>query len=265
LSEYNENIDALGADFDRMKPILAFFGHHKCGTSWITNFVRDVCLAANLQVVSHHNESLFEGDIVALRRRTHFDFWNYVNADVNFLRTVPIRAFHVVRDPRDLIVSAYYSHLTTHSDVNWPRLRHYRPYLQSLTKHEGLLAEMEFNAISLVQMLMWDYSRPDILEMRFEALIADAPQSFEEIFRFLDLVPRCLSVEQLRSIVATHSFEQLSGGRAQGVEDRTSHYRKGQAGDWRNHFEPAHVEYFKRLYNPLLLKLGYESSENWDV
>jgi hypothetical protein len=247
-----------------LNPLLAYFGHHKCGTSWITKIVEDVCRAARLKFVSHHYETFFDGDILALRVREPFDFWNYINADVNFTREVDLRAFHVVRDPRDVIVSAYFSHLYSHSDAGWARLRHYRPYLRSLSKHDGLLAEMEFNALFIAHMLMWDYSRPNILEVHFEDLAAAEEEGFEKIFRFLDLVPRSVSVEQMRAIVARHSFIQLSGGRPAGVEDAASHYRKGVVGDWRNHFEPAHVEYFKKLYNPVLLKLGYESYEDWD-
>jgi len=43
----------------------------------------------------------------------------------------------------------------------------------------------------------------------------------------------------------------LSGGRAPGEE--MSARIPGAAGDWRNHFQDEHVDYFKGLYNPLLL------------
>ena len=247
-----------------MKPLLAYFGHHKCGTVWIGKVIEGVCQSANLKIAHHHYESLFDGDIAALRDRDPFDFWRYTNADVNFTRGLDLRAFHVVRDPRDVIVSAYYSHLLSHSDAGWPRLRHYRPYLRSLSKHDGLLAEMEFNAIFLAHMLMWDYTRSGILEVRLEDLAAADEQGFEKIFRFLGLIPQYISPEQTRDIVAKNSFTQLSGGRPVGVEDPASHYRRGVSGDWRNHFGPAHTEYFKKLYNPVLLKLGYETQEDWE-
>jgi hypothetical protein len=112
-----------------MEKLLAYFGHHKCGTTWISQIIDEVCCALGLISRHHHYESLFQGDIVALRSRAHFDFWRYTNADINFTRDLDVRGFHVVRDPRDVIVSAYFSHLHSHSDANWPRLRHFRPYL----------------------------------------------------------------------------------------------------------------------------------------
>jgi hypothetical protein len=223
-----------------------------------------VCACASLKIAHHHYESFFDGDIVALHDREPFDFWRYTNADINFVRPVKdLLGFHVVRDPRDVIVSAYFSHYYSHPDEYWPRLRHYRPYLRSLAKRDGLLAEMEFNALFLAHMLMWDYTNPRILELRFEDMITDRAMYFERAFRHLGVVPVQLSVDALTEIVEKYSFERLSGGRRAGSEDLTSHYRRGVPGDWRSHFQPCHVEYFKQLYNPLLLKLGYETREDW--
>ncbi len=246
-----------------MSPILAYFGHHKCGTTWISAILDGVCAATGLRVVHHSYEHAFAGDIVALKEQTPFEFWRYINADINFTRSVDLLGFHVVRDPRDLIVSAYFSHLLSHPDEDWPRLRHYRPYLRSLPKREGLLAEMEFNAVFLSQMLSWEYTRPAVLECHFEDLVRDPVGSFARIFRFLELVPHRITSEDLEEILERNSFVNLSGGRLPGEEDPAAHYRRGVPGDWRNHFEPVHIDYFRRLYNPLLLKLGYEIQPDW--
>ncbi|HUW09082.1 MAG TPA: sulfotransferase domain-containing protein, partial [Anaerolineae bacterium] len=62
----------------------------------------------------------------------------------------------------------------------------------------------------------------------------------------------------LHSVLEAHSFRVLAGGRQPGEEDTASHYRKGIAGDWRNHFTDAHVERFKAVSNDLVTLLGYE-------
>ncbi|HXW52085.1 MAG TPA: sulfotransferase domain-containing protein [Candidatus Acidoferrales bacterium] len=192
------------------------------------------------------------------------DLWCYTNADFVFVRPLNTTGFHVVRDPRDMIVSGYFSHLRSHPDAGWPRLRLYRPYLQSLSKEEGLFKEMEFSSIFLSQMLSWGYGEnPSILEFRFEDMIADQAGSFTKILTHMGLAPRPIDAAVLEAILAKYSFERLSGGRTPGQEDATSHYRRGVPGDWRNHFTNAHVAYFKSLYNPLLLKLGYEERGDW--
>jgi tetratricopeptide (TPR) repeat protein len=69
---------------------------------------------------------------------------------------------------------------------------------------------------------------------------------------------------QISAATAKFSFANLSNGRIEGQENK-SHYRKGQPGDWRNHFDSSHIDCFKKLYNPLLLKLGYETNEDWNA
>jgi hypothetical protein len=244
-------------------PILAYFGHHKCGTQWITSIVEDVCDAAGLRAVSHDNSDRFQGDIVSYRQDNPFDFWCYINADYCFVRGLDVRGFHVVRDPRDVIVSAYFSHLTSHPVDLWPQLRCHRSFLQSLSKDEGILREMEFSAPVLYAMLFWNPSTPGVREIHFEDLIQDSEDRFCEVFEELGVLPNRVSETVAREIVGRHAFQCMSGGRQPGEENAAHHFRKGVPGDWRNHFKASHVDYFKKLFNPLLIKLGYETNEGW--
>ena len=58
-------------------------------------------------------------------------------------------------------------------------------------------------------------------------------------------------------------FEARTMGRERGVEDVTSHFRKGMAGDWINHFTREHTEAFHAHFGDLLIRLGYEESSDW--
>jgi hypothetical protein len=162
----------------------------------------------------------------------------------------------VVRDPRDIIVSAYFSHLNSRPPDIWSKLSFFRPYLQSLSKEEGLMKEIEFMGPVMTQMLMWDYTRPSVLELRFEDVVRYPLPLFAEIFKRLSILPMKIAHEALPSIILKH------GARPNG-EDCASQAPPGQYGDWRNHFTRDHIAYFKSLYNPLLLKLGYEEIEGW--
>ena len=72
-----------------------------------------------------------------------------------------------------------------------------------------------------------------------------------------------IPVEILRERIIRNRFSRMSNGREQGDEDVTSHYRKGVAGDWKNHFTAQHRRAFKERYNDLLVELGYEKSSDW--
>jgi Sulfotransferase domain len=62
--------------------------------------------------------------------------------------------------------------------------------------------------------------------------------------------------------VRAATFEKLSGGRQRGQE-ATSFYRKGIAGDWKNVFTEQNKREFKAAAGDLLIRLGYETDDDW--
>ena len=44
---------------------------------------------------------------------------------------------------------------------------------------------------------------------------------------------------------------------------KTSTFRKGQIGNWKNIFGRAEIDLFKELTGNLLIELGYEKTKNW--
>jgi hypothetical protein len=316
-------------------PQCAFFGHHKCATQWIKAILADICVTTHLRMFEVSRVK--EWDFADLRALVHCfqpDVLVYSNAEIGQVRLLPpLRGFHVIRDPRDLIVSAYFSHLHSHSLATWPGLGEHRRRLQAADTSDGLLLEMEFSRRVLDDIAGWDYAQPNVLELRMEDMIASPVEHFVTIAEHLGLTHlppssyrerlgslvgiifgraqrmarrqmrrwrrpptpegdapdiarvhgpdpyrfypldvawkhglryHSLAIEDVPAIVDRHRFSRKAGGRERGVEDAHNHYRKGVAGDWRNHFEPVHVEYFKRNYNDLLLRLGYETDPRWE-
>jgi restriction endonuclease Mrr len=69
--------------------------------------------------------------------------------------------------------------------------------------------------------------------------------------------------ELVLGTVYAQRFETITKGRARGVENVMSHYRKGVAGDWINHFTRQHAEAFEASFGDLLTRLGYEEDSDW--
>jgi len=246
------------------EPLLAYFGHHKCATQWTRSIVEALCdrVGRHPLVFTGHDD--FDDDLPGAIRDPTSTFLCYLNAERRFVRRLrmPLRAFHLVRDPRDIVVSAYFSHL--HSHPLFGDLETYRQALQARPQTEGILLELERRAPQFDAMLRWNYGHPDILELRMEDVTTDPETHLGRIAGFLGLgEAHGVTTTYLAKLAQKHSFDVLSGGRAPGVEDRTSHLRKGVAGDWANHFEPVHVAYMKEHYGELLKKLGYETSDEW--
>ncbi len=292
------------------KPLYIFFGHHKCATGWIDGIAREACfhLGWRFRIVHRPVDFARYGSLARLVEVEKPDFLAYTNADRTHLAGLPaFRAFHVIRDPRDVIVSGYFSHLHSHSTKGWPELAAHRARLQQLSKEDGLIAEMDFSKERLLQMGAWAYDHPDVLELKMETLTANPTETFHAAFDFLGLLDpaergpakrmlrglieklnvlnqrgrrhtpfhwpifpfrfpqQTLTPARVEAIIRRKSFKRLSGGRRHGQEDVKSHYRKGQPGDWRNHFTAAHIAYFDQEFGDLLLRLGYESNNYWQA
>lgn len=175
----------------RPYPLRAFFGHHKCATGWIGGTIREIALHMGLQFCIVNRSVDFEGarSLGDFIDEQGVEILSYANADIEHAQSLPLyRGFHVVRDPRDVLVSAYFSHKNTHDTRGWPELRAHRNELQSLSKAEGLMAEMDFSAPFFEDMYTWDYSQDHVLEVKMENLTADPIPYFVRIADFLNLL-----------------------------------------------------------------------------
>lgn len=281
-----------------LRPLMGFFGHHKCATAWIGDILRAVCRESGRTLGEVTNTNEVNGNLQAYVDRARIDLLAFVNADYTFVSQLrDLRGFHIVRDPRDIAVSSYFSQLKSHPlDPRWPELIENRERLQSLSKEDGLMFILDERAPQFRRMLDWPYADPRILELRMEDLTQNAYEGFMEVFTFLGLVDPerravrrlvrytlqrerrqieqrvgrtrihssgRLPVERLLAIVWENRFAAKANHRQPGHESAASHYRRGVSGDWRNHFNADHIAYFKTHYNPLLLKLGYEQTDDW--
>ena len=283
--------------------LYAYFGHHKCASTWIESICELVCheLGIRFKIVYEARDVGY--DLQGYVKDNDIEFLAFANAGYDQVKTLGsnVKAFHVVRDPRDIVVSAYYSHLKTHPTHAWPELVEYRKELQSLDKEAGILREIEFREEQFKEMSGWPESSeaPNIIEIKMEELTANPYEGFLDIFEFLGLVDNHefapslrskhlvskvlrkierlsgikvplaafsqLPAERILGIVWEYGFKRITGGRKKGEVDETSHYRKGVAGDWVNELNAEHVEEIRSRYNSVIMKYGYELDPNWKI
>lgn len=253
----------------------AFFGHHKAATTFLSQFLAEFCATLNKRHAVVANPAWIRFNFSEFILEHNLDCLSYVNADPSFVADLSFhRAIHIIRDPRDIAVSAYFSHRYSHPLTRWPELVDHRRHLESLNLEAGLLLDFGFtdslvtdgHKVKVYQSMQeWNYNNSDILELRYEDLFINLENEIKRALIHLCLLdPSDSSIaHEGKSTPWLKSFEMMSGGRQRGQTNNYHHYRRGMSGDWRQYFEHKHKHWFKDRYGSFLIRRGYENSYDW--
>lgn len=163
----------------------------------------------------------------------------------------PFRGSHMVRDPRDMIVSSYFYHLKTsekwchiplgnYEDQSYntyllpnadPKLS-YQQYLHTLSQHDGLLVEIRrFIQHEWPYMINWDYQDKRFVELRYEDVLKD-PNALEPAFKHYDFDDKALKL----SLDAAWKYS---------IKNRTGdkHITSGKLDHWKDTLTTSHLNY----------------------
>lgn len=280
--------------------LLCFFGHHRSASSWTNDTLRMIAVACGWRHAVVHNAAMFGGDLPGFCQRTAPDLLTFSNAKWAYLATLPpFLGLHVIRDPRDILVSSYFSHRNSHPTAQWPELVSHRAELQALSQRDGLLLELDCRRDQFADMAAWQYNTDYIYEVKMEDFTAQPAHYYADLFRFWHrladsshhqqeasqvMVNRTIArIERrmgwhyrlprwrsevtwpwlLQEVIVANAFPRKSGGRATGATDVHHHYREGVHGSWCRYFSPELTARFKARYNDLLVQLGYETNGEW--
>ncbi|MEX2400249.1 MAG: sulfotransferase domain-containing protein [Rhodothermales bacterium] len=200
-------------------------------------------------------------------------------------------AIHLVRDPRDVIVSGYLYHKRCNepwcrnTDFDWsdplnypivPRSQDHRPLewkknylnslngrsyqenLRSLAQEDGLLFEMDHYASwTIRQMESWDYSRPDTLELKFEDIMTDFEASFASMFAHVGF--NKIQTDFASSVAITEDISRMTDKEIM----MNNHISARSTSKWSRYFTPKLKDEFKARFPDTLQRLGYETSTDW--
>lgn len=184
--------------------------------------------------------------------------------DYSVYATIPkppnYRTFFILRDPRDIVVSWYFSIRYSHAVVI-DSIAEVRKLLEKLSVSEGLkysidiLEEAGLFRAQKSWMHVSSEDQKNIRIFRYEDFVRDERPFLKQLFDYMDIA---MPEKEFISLYERHRFENYSEGRKKGVEDQKSHYRKGESGDWVNYFNDSILGHFLRVTEDLLKVLGYE-------
>ncbi|MBX7268101.1 sulfotransferase domain-containing protein [Micromonospora sp. Llam7] len=169
------------------------------------------------------------------------------------------RAFFVIRDPRDIVVSSYFSLRNSHAPMG--DIPQARKILQEKSMKEGMLyAITRLSERNLFKSLRsWAVAKPSekFRLFRYEALTGE--QQLDEVDRLMRHCGIAVPLPELADLLDRYSFSKMR--KDQETSGRISHYRKGKAGDWRNHFDDEIYEAFTAATGNLVEILGYPARD----
>lgn len=250
----------------------------KAASQWFISFLRDVVGESNKKFnintfVDYRKEvifrdSTFKKPSYLLQRElyTHqndeFGFNKlkknslyasfYVGPNIlNSLKANQAKVFFILRDPRDLVISWYYSSKYSHAPTE--DINRVRSVLMNCSFDEGIKYSIdqmsEFGLFEGIKGWMRQNENNNLFRIYLYDDFVDHYRDFcLDLISFLDLKSRNTSYDK---IINKHSYEKYSKGRNKGESDNKSHYRSASINQWKDEFNDELIEYFELKTNNL--------------
>lgn len=254
--------------------LILHFAYHKCLTKYYQKVI--------LQMVQKYgwyykhcgpSPQVFKEQL-ALTKKLPLRIIHLNNHRV--LPSEPFKATHLIRDPRDMIVSGHRYHKTTKEpgiirpQKSWEWLTAYREtleqfidpfplpkkgvsyqeYLNQTPKEAGLAVEMVFRKQcngGIDTMTSWTQKNPKVLCLRYEDIIGNEKESFRKIFTHYGF-----KAPQISYGVMLAEKNSLKSVKASNV-----HCKDGSLAQHKKHFDDSHRKLFEYLWPGLIKQLGY--------
>ena len=266
LSAAREGYRSFGAKYPN--PVLFVAGLPKSGTSWLESMLasfpgyHDVLIPEAIDYERTHGGShdydipgdmfdRFRNMLVITKMHVH---GSKHNAEV--LRRAGVPYLVMYRDLRDVAVSyVFYVRRTPWHPEH--------PHYNGLTPAQGLARFADTLLSAYADWVRsWHANRDPgkSIELRYEELLAAPREKLTEVAEFFGLDP---DPAVLDGIVEANSFERMSAGRDAEKQQDQSFFRKGVAGDWRNHMTGELKTKYKDVLREFLIEFNYEKDESW--
>ncbi len=187
--------------------------------------------------------------------------WGYVEAtpeNIAFLCQPNRVNYFIYRDPRDVLVSQVFFATDMHEEHGMHEFYKSLPDVGERLKvaitgidRDGLyMVSVKQRYASVFEWL----EQPHVMCIRFEDLINQRDATLEAMLDEVESTGYKIPMPRTKALSIL----------AKTIQPRKSHtFRSGKTGGWREHFTVEHKNLFKDIAGDLLVKLGYEKSNDW--
>lgn len=249
------NVRASGRD----QTSIAFISFHKCATSYFTHQVLPNFRGLNhidyLRNLYRKNEDNLPGlmadghvyGVLRIQEREHprYDFVNQLFQEPAFW---DMKHIFWTRDPRDILISSYYSFGFSHGFSKDPELAAYqkkrRDRYCNMTLNECVLKEAPKVREKFMHMKRLMDSSDRFIHLKYEEMVLHFDEFFDKLAGFAPL--------------DGGAYEKLlSDSRPMNNEDQMSHRRSGAVGDYKNKLDRSTIELLDNELNDVLRAFSY--------
>ena len=241
--------------------------HHKTGTHWMKKVFRQIGRHLDIPTSQIARAKVLE----RIPSDSPVILFNWASIfPQKLLDDERARFLHIIRDPRDVLMSGMRYHQTTKRKFEkflytpQDRLdgRSYQEHLQflpsDLERYQFEMSEMHQTTLS--QMLNWDDTNPRAMTVKYEDLIHDTDcRIFQTFLEFADF-----PAEKIEAAKKIYWKNSLFGGLNPDLNDiKDQHIQSGIARRWEKEFTPELAQLYFDKYADDLITLGYENDKTW--
>ncbi len=245
-----------------MKYNIVVATHHKTGTVWMDGVFKAIAD----DVGAHYLDFRSEYGRLEQRLQEPFVLFNY-DSDfrdcAHILERDDVRVLHLIRDPRDVLISAMHYHRKSaeswlHTPVpGYNNVTYQRRLKEMPTRLDQYVFEMEHSTAGTLRgMQEWQYGRANCFEVRYEDLRQDTDLAYWT--RITDF----LGFDEAEQISCRRRFWQnsLFGGLSR---LGNKHVRSGDVAQWKREFDRELAYAFVAYFPNVLQMLAYEPDNKW--
>lgn len=239
----------LGRWFPNSIPLVYVVGYPKSGTSWAAQMVADYF---QLPFPQH---AIFPIGFPAI-------FQGHQSIDRKYPNGV-----YTIRDGRDVMVSGFF-HLKsqylakggsgTHKkffqriNLDSPASEHLPAFIEHAAQHPFACRLNWGDHITTY----FKSANENVHLIRYEELLSDPIAA-------LTAVVEKLTSSAVAPLRISETVERFDFKRQATTDQKDSYLRKGQKGDWTNHFNRESADVFNRYFGKALVLAGYEPDQSW--